>query len=83
MRLQQIAAVRAQLQFVPSSKPTDKADIDKLQEFVNNSTNLLVLTGAGLSTESGIPDYRYSLSGKKKAVHLQGIITVGNQLFSM
>ncbi|WAR04031.1 SIR4-like protein [Mya arenaria] len=44
--------------FVPRSEAPRQEDLDRLQEFVNCSKRLLVLTGAGLSTESGIPDYR-------------------------
>ena len=57
-RLCYISAPKRQLNFVPSSKPVEQADIDQLQEFIHNAKRLLVLTGAGLSTESGIPDYR-------------------------
>lgn len=32
--------------------------IDKLQQFFRQNSRLLVLTGAGISTASGIPDYR-------------------------
>jgi len=32
--------------------------IERLQEFIERSRRLVVLTGAGCSTESGIPDYR-------------------------
>ncbi len=32
--------------------------IQRLRRFVNNHPRLLVLTGAGVSTDSGIPDYR-------------------------
>jgi NAD-dependent SIR2 family protein deacetylase len=34
------------------------AVIDRLRDFVSRSARLVVLTGAGCSTESGIPDYR-------------------------
>ncbi|MDX1582448.1 MAG: NAD-dependent protein deacetylase [Thermoanaerobaculia bacterium] len=34
------------------------SEIDRLHDFVDRSERLLVLTGAGCSTESGIPDYR-------------------------
>jgi len=44
--------------YVPSCPPTRQSDINHLQEFISSSNNLFVLTGAGLSTESGIPDYR-------------------------
>jgi NAD-dependent deacetylase sirtuin 4 len=32
--------------------------IDRLREFMSRAGRLVVLTGAGCSTESGIPDYR-------------------------
>ncbi|KAL4223966.1 NAD-dependent protein lipoamidase sirtuin-4 [Mactra antiquata] len=44
--------------FVPQCDPAREEDVKRLQEFVNCSKRLLVLTGAGMSTESGIPDYR-------------------------
>lgn len=44
--------------FVPKSSPISDVQVDKLAKFIRNSKNLLVLTGAGISTESGIPDYR-------------------------
>ena len=47
-----------QLKFVPDAEPVCSTDVSVLERFINNSRNLLVLTGAGLSTESGIPDYR-------------------------
>ncbi|XP_061459081.1 NAD-dependent protein lipoamidase sirtuin-4, mitochondrial [Rhineura floridana] len=46
------------LAFVPASPPLDMAEARKLQEFVSSAQRLFVLTGAGISTESGIPDYR-------------------------
>ncbi|KAG1714669.1 NAD-dependent protein lipoamidase sirtuin-4, mitochondrial [Nymphon striatum] len=44
--------------FVPNHIPVQKNELLKLQEFVNSCSSLFVLTGAGVSTESGIPDYR-------------------------
>ncbi|XP_018330727.1 NAD-dependent protein deacylase Sirt4 isoform X2 [Agrilus planipennis] len=44
--------------FVPKHPPLEKCDIKRLEDFIVNSSKLLVLTGAGISTESGIPDYR-------------------------
>ncbi|KAM8917875.1 NAD-dependent protein lipoamidase sirtuin-4, mitochondrial [Lycaon pictus] len=44
--------------FVPSSPPLDPEKVKELQRFVTLSKRLLVMTGAGISTESGIPDYR-------------------------
>eukprot|EP00071_Canis_lupus_P032490 XP_022266047.1 NAD-dependent protein lipoamidase sirtuin-4, mitochondrial isoform X6 [Canis lupus familiaris] len=43
--------------FVPSSPPLDPEKVKELQRFVTLSKRLLVMTGAGISTESGIPDY--------------------------
>ena len=46
------------LKFVPSHTSPKTSEIKQLQEFVFKAKKLLVLTGAGISTESGIPDYR-------------------------
>ena len=53
--LQQILS---RLNFVPASKDVSLREVQELQKFVLGSERLLVITGAGLSTESGIPDYR-------------------------
>ena len=34
-------------------------NIEKLQEIIDNSNNIVFFGGAGVSTESGIPDFRY------------------------
>lgn len=44
--------------FVPAHQIVDKEKLAQLQDFVDAAGKLLVLTGAGVSTESGIPDYR-------------------------
>ncbi|KAK3908958.1 NAD-dependent protein deacylase Sirt4 [Frankliniella fusca] len=44
--------------FVPKHLPVREEDIDKLDRLISVSRNILILTGAGISTESGIPDYR-------------------------
>ncbi|KAM8868213.1 NAD-dependent protein lipoamidase sirtuin-4, mitochondrial [Synchiropus picturatus] len=44
--------------FVPACSSTDAHSLALLQDFVGRSRRLFVITGAGLSTESGIPDYR-------------------------
>lgn len=44
--------------FVPESDPVNERDVDLLESFVNDSRRLFIITGAGLSTESGLPDYR-------------------------
>lgn len=44
--------------FVPEHEPVNGEDVTTLQEFVQKSNKIFVLTGAGISTESGVPDYR-------------------------
>jgi NAD-dependent deacetylase sirtuin 4 len=44
--------------YVPPHHQPLSEDVQKLQEFLSHSKRLFVLTGAGISTESGIPDYR-------------------------
>ncbi|KAG2470403.1 SIR4 lipoamidase, partial [Polypterus senegalus] len=46
------------ISFVPACPPLDSAEVNKLHELVGRAKKLFVITGAGLSTESGIPDYR-------------------------
>ena len=41
-----------------SGAPTPRADDAALADFLDRHARLLVLTGAGCSTDSGIPDYR-------------------------
>jgi NAD-dependent SIR2 family protein deacetylase len=43
---------------VPTGPTTADHDLAALTDFIASSRRLLVLTGAGCSTESGIPDYR-------------------------
>ncbi|XP_072034100.1 NAD-dependent protein lipoamidase sirtuin-4, mitochondrial-like [Amphiura filiformis] len=44
--------------FVPQSSPIHRDKLFALQDFISRSKKLFILTGAGISTESGIPDYR-------------------------
>ncbi|XP_047962460.1 NAD-dependent protein deacylase SRT2 isoform X2 [Salvia hispanica] len=43
---------------VPNANPPGDKDVNLLSQFFERSSKLVVLTGAGISTESGIPDYR-------------------------
>uniref|UniRef100_A0A8C2GV14 Sirtuin 4 n=1 Tax=Cyprinus carpio TaxID=7962 RepID=A0A8C2GV14_CYPCA len=45
-------------QFVPASGSVDSSALEKLQAFVSQASRQFVISGAGLSTESGIPHYR-------------------------
>lgn len=40
-------------QFVPKHQPIGPEDVQKLENFLRDKQNVLVLTGAGISTESG------------------------------
>lgn len=42
----------------PASRPAAEPELQALVEFIRRHPRLLVLTGAGCSTASGIPDYR-------------------------
>lgn len=61
--------------FVPTHEPALESDRRRLEKFLENKPNTLVLTGAGISTESGIPDYRsegvglYARSNHKPIQH--------------
>lgn len=44
--------------YVPSCEEPSTDEVSSLQDFVDSHKKTLVITGAGLSTESGIPDYR-------------------------
>lgn len=39
--------------FVPKHEPVHEKDVEHLAKFLNDKANVLVLTGAGVSTESG------------------------------
>jgi NAD-dependent deacetylase len=43
---------------VPNSLLAGKATIDQVRGWVDDAQRVVVLTGAGISTESGIPDFR-------------------------
>lgn len=57
------AVCLSNLAFVPKCDPVSMEDVARLKEFVDKHQRLCVLTGAGISTESGIPDYRSAKVG--------------------
>ncbi len=66
---------RRVIESAPNSEPhpraPSEAQIDALTRFVRASERLLVLTGAGCSTESGIPDYRDAAGEWKRTAPIQ------------
>ncbi|XP_077299232.1 NAD-dependent protein deacylase Sirt4-like isoform X2 [Arctopsyche grandis] len=44
--------------YVPKFNPVAKQDIDAFRSFLLRHEKIAIITGAGISTESGIPDYR-------------------------
>ena len=68
---------------VPDCEPATAEEIASLASFIGSKERLLVITGAGCSTESNIPDYRsptgaYS-SGFKPMTHQDFLKTEANQ----
>lgn len=68
---------------VPDCGPPTAAEVDALAEFVARADRLLVITGAGASTESNVPDYRspngaYS-TGFKPMTHQEFMRSEQNQ----
>ncbi|XP_030499417.2 NAD-dependent protein deacylase SRT2 isoform X3 [Cannabis sativa] len=66
-----------QKKLVPDAEPPSIQEVQQLYQFFDESKKLMVLTGAGISTECGIPDYRspngaYS-SGFKPITHQEFI----------
>ena len=57
-RLLSYGSVVSDEKFVPQSKEPNTKEIKELSNFINSARRLFVLTGAGISTESGIRDYR-------------------------
>lgn len=52
------SVIKPTQQYVPKHDSVKPSDIKKLEKFLSEKPGILVVTGAGVSTESGIPDYR-------------------------
>uniref|UniRef100_A0A1B6KFT4 Deacetylase sirtuin-type domain-containing protein n=1 Tax=Graphocephala atropunctata TaxID=36148 RepID=A0A1B6KFT4_9HEMI len=50
--------IKQVIDYVPKHNPVSQDHISTIKKFFNENKRVLVLTGAGVSTESGIPDYR-------------------------
>lgn len=57
---------KARQQYVPQHKPVLEDDIKRLEDFLLSKPNVLVLTGAGISTESGKEQCRLWSDGLKR-----------------
>jgi len=61
--------------FVPRHNEATNEDVEIVQKFIESRSRLFVLSGAGISTESGLPDYRskkvglYERSNHKPMLH--------------
>jgi NAD-dependent deacetylase sirtuin 4 len=69
-------------QFVPKCNPVSSDDVDKMSHFIGKARRLFVLTGAGISTESGIPDYRSENVGlyaqtERRPIQMREFVTSG------
>ncbi|KAM3963946.1 LOW QUALITY PROTEIN: NAD-dependent protein deacylase Sirt4 [Aphomia sociella] len=52
------SALSRSIVYVPKHRAPNHKDIEMLKDFITKHEKILILTGAGISTESGIPDYR-------------------------
>lgn len=77
--IQASSASSGVLSFVPPCHTTEVQYVEQLQEFMSQVKRLFVMTGAGLSTESGIPDYRsekvglYARTSRRPMEHMEFI----------
>lgn len=60
--------------FVPVHEPVCEWDVEIVQKFIDSVNRLVILTGAGISTESGLPDYRSESVGLLNRPHYTPIV---------
>ena len=60
--------------FVPASSSIPHHILERLELFVGSARRLFVLTGAGVSTESGIRDYRSEGVGLYASSHYRPLL---------
>lgn len=53
----------------------DKADLDELNEWISGSDSIVFFGGAGVSTASGIPDFRSAAGLYKKCYHAEEVLS--------
>ncbi|CAB3374236.1 Hypothetical predicted protein [Cloeon dipterum] len=51
------------INYVPKHESVKRSELAPLIEFIQSARSLFVITGAGVSTESGLPDYRSEGTG--------------------
>ncbi|KAL1285280.1 NAD-dependent protein deacetylase sirtuin-4 [Trichinella pseudospiralis] len=59
--------------FVPTYEPAGEEELAEFKKYLHSMRFLFVITGAGISTESGIPDYRSEGVGRYARSHLKPI----------
>src|SRR5262249_45198340 len=61
----------------PTMAPQTRTDVEKLHDLVNRSAMVLPFTGAGISTECGIPDFRSpgGVGTKNAPIHIREFLS--------
>lgn len=72
--------------YVPTCRPIAQGDLELFSRFLQRNETLFCLTGAGISTESGIPDYRskgvglYDRENHKPILHQEFVRSASHRL---
>src|SRR5438067_6072097 len=61
----------------PHMNEADSSNIQRIAEYLRNSRRMLIFTGAGISTNSGIPDFRgpQGVWTRRKPVYYQDFMS--------